>query len=151
MADRELFELRGKKCLQKLWILTRDRSKSPNMLFLYRDAEWGLCPTSEKPGSKIRPLKYQEQRAIPTDTKLGKRAWNKQIPQWPSSCFWDKCSFSQIKTSRNQRKKKKRMKTSNPSSPMILSAKVCLHRMFSKIPQGVPVSREEDIALFLKY
>lgn len=44
------------------------------MLFLYRDAEWGFCPTSEKPGPKISPLKYQEQRAIPTDTKLGKRA-----------------------------------------------------------------------------
>lgn len=31
---------------------------------------------------------------------------------------------------------------------MILSAKACLNRMFSKIPQGVPVSHEEDIALF---
>lgn len=69
-------ELNGKKSirLQKLWILTRYKSKSPDILFRRRDTEWGLQPTSEKLGPKIRPLKYQEQSVVPTDTKLGKRA-----------------------------------------------------------------------------
>lgn len=59
-ARPKAIELNGKKSLhlQKFWILTRDKSKSFNIFFFF--VEWGLWPTFEKLGPKIRPLKFQE-------------------------------------------------------------------------------------------